>query len=526
MKPLKWRVSDELWAQLEPLLVDPPRRFRSPGRNRYTPRQCLEGILYVLFTDTPWLEVPYRELGLPSGETCRRRLEEWSQRGLLADALVVLQERLVGSQQARLVAGDRRCVAGRREKGGEKVARSLLGRPGSRFHLAVDANGLPLAVRLTAGNENERDDLLPLIDELLARRIRPDELWADRGYHGRELENALAERGIKPRISSPRRAGDPIPEGTPTREIWRGRQRSTKTRDPQARHRWPVERTNAWLKAKRRIAHPTRPQSRQLPRLPSPRNDPHPREPTLRSAPVTATEAWQMIHRSGELPAAALEEDDVAPAAVVLAEPFPDADDPEADALVQTEALDVLGEDPRLDRPDARLLRSADELLHEGAADTPPAGRSGDVDRDLGDAGVDAATGDGGERRPAHDRAALERDEAEAGEMACVPRLPGRHLRLEGRVAGRNTLGVDPRAPPPSAPEREPRSPSSRGYWFVSVLGASGGTSRYCRSNFAIDANAGAATTPPKIDPRGSSTLTRTISRGCEAGTMPTNEAV
>jgi len=94
---LKWRVSDELWGLLEPLLVDPPRRFRSPGRNRYSPRQCLEGILYVLFTDTPWLEVPYRELGLPSGETCRRRLEEWAQRGLLAEALVVLQERLAGA---------------------------------------------------------------------------------------------------------------------------------------------------------------------------------------------------------------------------------------------------------------------------------------------------------------------------------------------------------------------------------------------------------------------------------------------
>ena len=67
MQPLKWRVSDGLWARLEPLLVDPPRRFRSPGRRRYSPRQCLEGILYVLFTDTPWLEVPYRELGLPCG---------------------------------------------------------------------------------------------------------------------------------------------------------------------------------------------------------------------------------------------------------------------------------------------------------------------------------------------------------------------------------------------------------------------------------------------------------------------------
>jgi transposase len=59
----------------------------------------LEGILFVLFTDTPWLQVPYRELGLPSGETCRRRLEEWAGRGLLERALVVLQTELAGSDR-------------------------------------------------------------------------------------------------------------------------------------------------------------------------------------------------------------------------------------------------------------------------------------------------------------------------------------------------------------------------------------------------------------------------------------------
>ena len=92
--PLKWRVSDRLWQRLGPLLADPPRRFRYPGRARYSARLCLEGILYVLVTDTPWLEVPYRELGLPSGETCRRRLEEWQRRGLLTAAIRLLQEEL------------------------------------------------------------------------------------------------------------------------------------------------------------------------------------------------------------------------------------------------------------------------------------------------------------------------------------------------------------------------------------------------------------------------------------------------
>jgi transposase len=96
---LQWRVSERLWERLEPVLADPPRRFRYPGRSRYSARACLEGILYVLYTDTPWLQVPYRELGLPSGETCRRRLEEWTRRGLLAQALAVLQGQLAGADK-------------------------------------------------------------------------------------------------------------------------------------------------------------------------------------------------------------------------------------------------------------------------------------------------------------------------------------------------------------------------------------------------------------------------------------------
>src|SRR5438874_3015748 len=98
-QPLKWRVSDRLWERLGPLLADPPRRFRYPGRCRYPARACLEGILYVLYTDTPWLEVPYRELGLPSGETCRRRLEEWSKRGLFQEAIGVLHEQLAEAER-------------------------------------------------------------------------------------------------------------------------------------------------------------------------------------------------------------------------------------------------------------------------------------------------------------------------------------------------------------------------------------------------------------------------------------------
>jgi Transposase DDE domain len=94
---------------------------------------------------------------------------------------------------------------------------------------------------------------LPLIDSLRSRGLRPAELWADRGYASAALEQALREREVEPQISQPRRRGEPIPAGAPVREVWRGRRRRLKTSDPHARHRWPVERTNSWLRAWRRV---------------------------------------------------------------------------------------------------------------------------------------------------------------------------------------------------------------------------------------------------------------------------------
>lgn len=92
------------------------------------------------------------------------------------------------------------------------------------------------------------------MDALLARGLRPRELLADRGYSSAALEEQLRARQIEPRISQRRRPGQPIATGTATRQVWRGRRRVLRTQDPQARERFPIERTNAWLKAKRRIA--------------------------------------------------------------------------------------------------------------------------------------------------------------------------------------------------------------------------------------------------------------------------------
>lgn len=113
---------------------------------------------------------------------------------------------------------------------------------------------MPLAILLGAGNENEQRYLLPLLDELARAHMQPRELYADRGYASRRHEQALAARHIRSRISQPRPRGQAPAPGQPVREVWRGKQRRLKVADPQRRQRWPVERTNAWLKSFRRVA--------------------------------------------------------------------------------------------------------------------------------------------------------------------------------------------------------------------------------------------------------------------------------
>lgn len=86
-------------------------------------------------------------------------------------------------------------------------------------------------------------------------------MWADRGYCSDGLRDALAIRGITPKISRRRRPGEPLAPGQTTRAGTRGRRRVTRTSDPQAKHRWVVERTNAWLRRFRRLTIRTEPNS-------------------------------------------------------------------------------------------------------------------------------------------------------------------------------------------------------------------------------------------------------------------------
>ena len=86
-------VPETLWREIEPLLPVPVRRYRYPGRKRFSERLCLEGILTVLRWGIPWKELP-QQAGRPSGKTCWRRFDEWQRAGVWPQLVERLQRRL------------------------------------------------------------------------------------------------------------------------------------------------------------------------------------------------------------------------------------------------------------------------------------------------------------------------------------------------------------------------------------------------------------------------------------------------
>ncbi|WP_371681047.1 IS5 family transposase [Streptomyces sp. NBC_01276] len=237
-QPRPWIVSDELWSLIEPLLPEQgPKQVE--GRPRVPDRQALCGILFVLHTGIQWEYLP-QELGFGSGMTCWRRLAAWNEAGVWDQLHLVLLKKLRVAKKldwSRAVIDSSHVRAARRgPKGGPSPVDRA--RPGSKHHVIVDGQSIPLAVSLTGGNRNDVTQLMPLLRKIPAvaglvgrPRRRPDTLLADRGYDHDKYRRLVWATGVKPVIA---RRGVPHGSGLGV-------------------YRWVVERTIAWLHGFRRL---------------------------------------------------------------------------------------------------------------------------------------------------------------------------------------------------------------------------------------------------------------------------------
>ena len=147
-------VGDGLWEIVKPLLPPKPSGPKA-GRPRVPDRSALEGIVYVLSSGIPWCMLP-KEFGC-SGVTCWRRLRDWRKAGVFERLHRAPLDRLGKAGRIDFSRASLDSASIPAKRGGEKTGANPLdrGRPGSKRHAVTDANGVPLAVVLTAANVHD-----------------------------------------------------------------------------------------------------------------------------------------------------------------------------------------------------------------------------------------------------------------------------------------------------------------------------------------------------------------------------------
>ncbi len=75
-----FRIPDEMWERIEPLIPAPAKAHRfGGGRRRVPDREVLDGIFFVLRTGSQWRALD--ATAICNGATAHRRFQEWQQAG-------------------------------------------------------------------------------------------------------------------------------------------------------------------------------------------------------------------------------------------------------------------------------------------------------------------------------------------------------------------------------------------------------------------------------------------------------------
>lgn len=233
-------VPDDLWQLVQHVVPLSPPRPRG-GRPQVAARRTFAGILYVLRWGLPWRQLPLA-LGFGSGRTCERRFDAWTNSGVWANLMQIVLNHAAGQNRVDWSRSAVDSASVPAPRGGEGTGRNPTdrGKRGSKLHLIVDGEGVPLGVTVSAANLHDSQQLEATLDAIPRvsngrpgrPKHRPRKVHADKGYDYERCRQAIRRRGMTPRIA----------------------RRGIDSSGTLGRYRWRVERTLSWLLRYRRVA--------------------------------------------------------------------------------------------------------------------------------------------------------------------------------------------------------------------------------------------------------------------------------
>jgi putative transposase len=241
-----WRVSDEFWEKVQPLIPPAPSHAKG-GRSRMDDREAFAAMIYVLRTGIQWNALP-REMGASS--TVHDRYQEWERLGFFEElwrAGILKYDELEGIEwEWQAIDGVMtKAPLGRGASGKNPTDRAKMG---TKRSMLTDGAGIPLAVAVEGANRHDSRLLVATLEGLVVARPAPEgeedspeqHLCLDAAYDSEPVRQELEARSYEPHIS-------------PAEEKKRSERKRARQHPGGRARRWVVERTHSWLNRSRRL---------------------------------------------------------------------------------------------------------------------------------------------------------------------------------------------------------------------------------------------------------------------------------